>query len=214
MKRRFVAPSGALLVLTWAACAAPQSDAETGTDTMDAAAAAPTALAQELACVQQRPDMDRALSPYDSVVVPLGDANAQICYSKPSARGRMVFDSLVPYGQIWRTGANEPTIIHTPVPLSIAGIEVPPGSYSLYTVPARGDEWQVVVNRSISQWGHEGEYTGEVEAQEVGRAPVPATSTTETVEQFTIRAEPAGANAATVILEWVDTRVAIPVSTE
>ena len=77
----------------------------------------------------------------------------------------------IPYGKLWRTGANEPTIFYAPVPLRVAGLNVPPGVYSLYTVPGP-KEWEVIVNRSTSQWGHEGQYTDEVKAQELGRAKV------------------------------------------
>lgn len=195
-----------LCVVLCAACAPREGGSENG-------ASAPPAdvTGQALACVKQRPDMDRTLSPYDSTFVPIGSGGAKICYSRPSARGRMVFDSLIPYGRLWRTGANEPTIIHTPMPLRIAGIEVPPGSYSIYTIPGRTGDWQVVVNRSIDQWGHEGGYP-DVEAQEVGRAPVPGISIPQPVEQFTIRAERAGPDAANLILEWATTRVTIPVA--
>src|SRR5690606_22287390 len=106
------------------------------------------------------------------------------------------------------TGANEPTIIHTPVAATIAGVRVEPGSYSIYTVPGR-EQWTIVVNRSITQWGHESSYTDEVRGQEVGRATVPATTVEQPVEQFTIRSEPAG-EGSNLILEWERTRVTIP----
>ena len=79
----------------------------------------------------------------------------KVCYGRPSLRGRqMLGTEHVPYGKLWRTGANEPTIFYTPVALQVAGIRVPPGVYSLYTVPGK-TEWEVIVNRSITQWGHE-----------------------------------------------------------
>lgn len=149
-------------------------------------------------------------SPYDSTAVSLGDARALVCYGRPSMRGRTIFGGLVPYDQLWRTGANEPTIIHLPVAATIAGMPVEPGSYSIYTVPGR-EEWTVIVNRSTSQWGIENRYTAEVQAQEVGRATVPAEQTTSPVEMFTIRAEPRGGNAADLVLEWENTRVRVPV---
>jgi hypothetical protein len=68
----------------------------------------------------------------------------------------------------------------------------------------------VIVNRSISQWGHESRYTDSVKAQEVGRGKVPAEATDQPVEEFTIRAERAGAGSASLILEWEKTRVKIP----
>ena len=116
----------------------------------------------------------------------------------------------VPYGKLWRTGANEPTIFYAPVPLSVAGIKVQPGVYSLYTVPGKS-EWEVIVNRSISQWGKEDQYTDEIKAQEVGRAKVKAETTSKPIETFTIRSEPGGGKAASLVLEWEKSRIKIPV---
>jgi hypothetical protein len=114
----------------------------------------------------------------------------------------------IPYGKLWRTGANEPTVFFAPVPLKVAGIDVPPGVYSLYTVPG-AKEWEVIVNRSVSQWGHENEYTDQVKAQELGRGKVKSESISSPVESFTIRAEPKGKDAD-LVLEWEKTRVKIP----
>lgn len=165
----------------------------------------------ELACVIMQGDRAGAAertSPLDSVSFQVDGGAVKVCYGRPSARGREIMGGLLPFGQLWRTGANEPTMIHTSVPLSIAGIEVEPGTYSLYTVPGES-EWEIIVNASVSQWGHEGRYTEEVKAQELGRATVPAASTDEMVEQFTIHAEPQDAGTH-LVLEWENTRVAIP----
>ena len=160
-------------------------------------------------------------SPYDSTRVPLGTEEARICYSRPSAKGRVVFGGLVPFDTLWRTGANEPTIIHLPVAAAIAGLPVTAGHYALYTVPSQG-AWTLVVNASTSQWGLTADavfpdgtvipnsYTDEVRAREVGRVPVMVDSIAP-VEQFTIRAEPAGSGAV-VRLEWATTRVSIPIT--
>ena len=74
---------------------------------------------------------------------------------------------------------------------------MPPGVYSLYTVPG-AKEWEVIVNRSTSQWGHESEYTDEVKAQELGRAKVKSEALKTPVETFTIKAEPAGDKGSAV----------------
>ena len=123
----------------------------------------------------------------------------------------------MPYDMLWRTGANEPTIIHLPFSAEIAGTAVGPGKYSIYTVPSTR-EWVVVVNASTSQGGltrDEGQfsnqYVAEVRAQEVGRGLVMGESTGEYVEQFTIRSEQAGNSSANIVLEWERTRVRIPV---
>lgn len=156
-------------------------------------------------------------SPYDSVVVHVGDRVAQLCYSRPLARGRVIFGGLVPYDMLWRTGANEPTTIHLPFAAELAGIPVEPGQYSIYTVPSTR-EWVVVLNASTSQGGltrdegqFKNEYVADVRAQEVGRALVSSAAMTEYVEQFTIRSERTGPNAGEIILEWERIRVRIPI---
>ncbi len=171
----------------------------------------PSVMAQDLSCiVMTEGDPATRPSPLDSVSFTVDGNPVKVCYGRPSSRGRtMIGGSRVPYGEIWRTGANEPAMIHTSVALDIAGIAVPAGSYSLYTVPGER-EWQIVVNPSIDQWGHEGSYTGDVAAQEIARAPVPSASLQEHVETFTIRAEGEGSEIQ-LVLEWEHTRVMIPV---
>lgn len=166
-------------------------------------------------------DVAKRASAYDSALVTIGDQRAQLCYGRPSAKGRLVFGGIVPFDSLWRTGANEPTILHLPFDAEIAGLAVPAGHYSLYTVPG-ATEWQLVMNRSTNQWGitrdearpdggvNKSAYTAEVAAQELGRAAVTADSI-EFVEQFTIRAEPANGDSAALVLEWERTRVRIPI---
>jgi hypothetical protein len=166
------------------------------------------------ACVtmntQQLP-LDKRKSPLDSTTFTVGGKTVKVCYGRPSLRGRQMLGAeAVPFGQIWRTGANEPTMIHVTGPITVAGLKVPAGSYSLYTVPGK-TEWEVVVNRSITQWGEESGYTDEVRKQELGRAKVKAESIAAPVEKFTIRAEPASGDATALVLEWEKTRVRIPV---
>ncbi|HEX6940431.1 MAG TPA: DUF2911 domain-containing protein [Longimicrobiales bacterium] len=195
------------LVLAVAAC---------GAQSQDAVEEGRTTAAATLACAPQAPfeELAERVSPYDSAMVESAGIRAKICYSRPYVKGRKIFGAdstaLVPFGKLWRTGANEPTTIHLATAAEIAGIAVEPGSYSLYTVPGES-EWTVIVNRSTSQWGHESRYTPEVQAQEVGRATVPAQTIPELVEQFTIRWEPAESGTS-LILEWETTRVAIPVT--
>ena len=153
----------------------------------------------------------RALSPKDSLSFAAGGAVVKVCYSRPSSRGRtMIGGEHVPYGRVWRTGANEPTMIHTTGHLVIAGIHVDAGTYSLYTVPGER-EWEIIVNRATHQWGEESNYTDSVRAQEVGRGRVPVQRVDQAIEKFTMRAEPGQGGDAMLILEWEHTRVAVPV---
>jgi hypothetical protein len=189
------------------------ADADAAAEVAPQTATPPADRAADPVALACAPNTDRSplegrASPYDSSLVTVGNAQAKICYNRPSARGRTMLGGELPYGTLWRTGANEPTTIHLPVAARIAGIAVEPGSYSIYTIPGER-EWTIIVNRSISQWGAD-DYT-EVEAQEVGRSTVPSQATSEHIEQFTIRAEPGG-QATSLILEWENTRVAIPIA--
>jgi hypothetical protein len=168
----------------------------------------------DTACPHRNVPLEGRKSPLDSVTFTLSNQPIKVCYGRPSSSGRtMIGGSNIPYGKLWRTGANEPTIFYAPVPLTVAGIAVSPGVYSLYTVPGR-QEWEVIVNKSVSQWGHENEYTPQVKAKEVGRAKVKAETTEKPLETFTIRAEPQGGKAASLILEWEKTKVRIPIQSK
>jgi hypothetical protein len=162
-------------------------------------------------CPHRNVPLEGRKSPLDSLTFTIADKQVKVCYGRPSSRGRvMLGGSNIPYGKLWRTGANEPTIFYAPVPLKVAGLSVKPGVYSLYTVPG-AREWEIIVNRSTSQWGEESGYTPEVKAQELGRAKVKSETTGTPKETFTITAEPSGKNAASLVLEWEKTRVKIPV---
>ena len=162
-------------------------------------------------CPSRNVPIEGRKSPLDSLTFSIAGKPVKVCYGRPSARGRtMLGGTDVPFGKLWRTGANEPTIFYAPVPLRVAGLKVPPGVYSLYTVPGPR-EWEVIVNRSTSQWGREDNYTAEVKAQELGRAKVKSEVLKTPVETFTITAEASGDKAASLLLDWEKTRVRIPI---
>jgi len=160
-------------------------------------------------------------SPYDSVEVSVDSAQAKLCYSRPSANGRVVFGELVPWDVLWRTGANEPTILILDQDAEIAGLPVEAGKYSIYTVPSQG-QWTVVVNASTGQWGQTLEttlpdgtvppssYTADVQAEEVGRAPI-RTEQVDFVEQFTASFGPPSGSSVDLFFDWEATRVVVPV---
>jgi hypothetical protein len=149
-------------------------------------------------------------SPLGSTTFPIGSTGTvRVCYGRPSARGRTVFGGIVAYDRPWRTGANEPTRIYTNTDVRMAGIPVPAGRYSLYTVPGP-QEWEIRVSRSILHWGND--LSASVEAQEIGRATVPTDSTDAYVETFTVRPEEGDDGGLLLVLEWEWTTVAIPIS--
>jgi hypothetical protein len=181
--------------------------------TLTSGGAAPGGLVTypDTVCPHRNVPIEGRKSPLDSLTFTVASQPVKVCYGRPSARGRtMLGGTSIPYGKLWRTGANEPTIFYAPVQLRVAGLNVPPGVYSLYTVPGPR-EWEVIVNRSTSQWGQEGTYTDEIKAQELGRAKVKSEALKTPVETFTIKAEPTGDKSAALLLDWEKTRVRIPV---
>lgn len=211
----------AVLVTVPVACG-DTGEAEPNEVAAGAESEAPTqSVLPEPACEpSDRMDVAGRTSPYDSATIAVGEGVAKVCYGRPSLRGRtMIGGDAVPYDTLWRTGANEPTIIHVNVPARIGGLDVEPGAYSLYTIPREGEEWTLIVNGATEQWGHESSYTEEVRAEEIGRVDVPAETLDSRVDQLTIRPvdrSADGTDAATqepgLLLEWQETRVHIPIT--
>lgn len=183
-----------LLVLLLAACAAPE------TPPVEAPSAeAPAAPGPE-------PQVRTApLSPRDTARAVLSGSEVFIDYGRPSMRGRTIMGDLVPYGQVWRTGANAATHLHTEADLEIGGTRVPRGTYTLYTLPAE-DRWLLIINRQTGQWG-----TQYDPAQDLARIPLRRSQTAAPVEQFTIDFVPTGAASADLAMEWERTRLTVPI---
>lgn len=148
-------------------------------------------------------------SPLDSVSFEVAGTRIKVCYGRPSARGRTMIGGMnVPLGKLWRTGANEPTMLHVSGPVTIAGVKLEAGTYSLYSIPDK-EHWTIILNRSTAQWGDEGSYEG-VKKEEVGRGTATVYPLKEHVEQFTIRHE-SKASWGALVLEWEKTKVVLPV---
>lgn len=145
------------------------------------------------------------LSPRDTVRATLGDVHVLIDYGRPSVRGRRIFGgAVVPWGRVWRTGANAATQLITDRDLVIGGTVVRAGKYSLWTLPTAG-AWQLIVNKQHGQWG-----TQYDSAQDLVRIPAQASHLASPVEMMQIRLDstPTGAD---LVIDWADTRVAVPV---
>lgn len=123
-------------------------------------------------------------------------------------RRRKIFGSLVPFGAVWRTGANEATHLRTDRDITIGTIRVPRGTYTLWTIPER-DGWTLIINRQTGQWGTDYDKT-----QDVGRASMKLSTLREPVEQFTIVIEPTRNGSGTLAMIWDTTRASIPISVE
>jgi hypothetical protein len=125
-------------------------------------------------------------------------------YSSPRARGRKVFGELVPYGAVWRTGANEATTFLTNENLTtVKGTNIPPGSYTIFTVPA-ANAWTLIINRHTGQPGMPYTY----ESEELARVPMSVSKLSTPVENFTISFDPMG-GSCTLRLAWETTQASV-----
>lgn len=145
------------------------------------------------------------LSPRDTARATVGPATITVDYSRPSRRGREIFGRVVPWNQVWRTGANAATTLTTSAPLSIGGATVPAGSYTLFTLPAPGAS-QLIINRQTGQWG-----TVYDSAQDLARVAMIKETLPSPVEQFTIEIVPLG-DGAQLRMAWDRTRFTVPIS--
>ena len=117
-------------------------------------------------------------------------------YGRPLVRGRELLGKLVPYDYVWRTGANAATQFTTSAPITLAGIRVPAGTYTLWTVPRR-NRADLIVNAQSGQWG-----TGYDAKRDVGTGPMTTDSLATPVEKFTISITSSDARRGTLAMEW------------
>ena len=130
----------------------------------------------------------------------LDGVGVTVNYGSPSVKGRTIWDSLVPYGEVWRTGANEATRITLDHAVKVGGEELAARTYGLFTIPSNGN-WEVIFNREADQWGAY-EYNAEADVLRVQAQPQMKEDLSETLE-FSL-----GRNA--VVLEWGKLRLPIP----
>ncbi len=120
-------------------------------------------------------------------------------------RGRKIMGALVPYDQVWRTGANAATSLTTEADLVIGNVTVPKGSYTIYTLPsARG--WKLIINKQTGQWG-----TDYDKSHDLARIDLEVKPLSSPVEQFTISLDKAGSGGV-LKLEWENTSASVSLS--
>jgi hypothetical protein len=148
------------------------------------------------------------VSPPAKADVLLPNATITIDYCAPSTHGRTIFGGLVPYGEVWRTGANAATTLKTTGPLQIGDLKVPAGTYTLYSLPSE-DGWKLIVNKQTGQWG-----TVYDKAQDLGRVTMETGSTSMPIEKFVIDFEKTVGDTTELHLKWagVDASVQITAS--
>jgi len=127
-------------------------------------------------------------------------------YSSPRAKGRKIYDGLVPYGKVWRAGANAATTFVTTADLKVGGTDVPAGNYTLFAIP-EADKWTLVISKKTGEWGTA--YPGP--SEDLARIPMKVSATSGPVENFTI-AFGKGGSGCVLHLDWENTRASVDVA--
>ena len=164
-----------------------------------------TGLASVGARLSQVQGFSRYTSPPASTSVTIAGKKIDIAYYAPSMRGRKVMGGLVPYGEVWCTGANWATTITSEAPLEMGTLKLAKGSFTIWTLPNE-KEWLLIINKQTGQFHTD--YDG---SRDLGRTKMKVSKSGSPVEQFTITLTAAGANAATLKMEWENTVASVPV---
>ena len=141
------------------------------------------------------------VSPHEQVSLTVGGKKITIDYGRPYVKGRKIFGGLVPYGEVWRTGADEATKLTTEADLTIGNLKIPKGTYALFTLPTESG-WTLIVNTIANQWGAFKYDQG----KDLGRTGMKVASGPKT-EQFTMTLEAQGSGGGILRMAW-DTTVA------
>jgi len=137
----------------------------------------------------------------------IGMADVKVIYSRPSAKGRTIFGDLVPFNEIWRTGANEPTKITFGSDVDIEGNAVPAGEYAIYTIPGE-KESTIVISKKLTLWGS----MGYDEKDDLVRFKVPTKHPSSMYETFTISFSDFTSNSAMLNMKWGHTKMAFTIT--
>lgn len=162
-------------------------------------------IAATLTLAQQ--DKSSRPSPAAQAACKFSDGKAvTVDYSSPRAKGRKIFGDLVPYGEVWRTGANEATTFVSTANLTVGGKDVPAGNYTIFTVPNQ-DKWTLIVSKKTGEWGIPYKY----ESDELARVDMKAEKTSGPVENFTISFDQSG-DTCMMHMDWENTRASVAVA--
>lgn len=150
-----------------------------------------------------------APSPTTTVKQEFSTSFIELIYSRPAMRGRKIFGDLVPYGKVWRTGANAATKISFGEEVSVGGQKVPAGTYSLYTIPGE-KEWKIIINKNTGNWGA----TGFDDKDDIATFTVPTHKISETIQSFSISVNNITLNSCDILLLWENTAVMFQVKAD
>jgi DUF2911 family protein len=160
-----------------------------------------------LVSAQMKQDKSKRPSPPAQTSCTFPDGKTiHVDYSSPRMRGRKIFGGLVPYGQVWRAGANEATTFVPNAEVMVGDKDVPAGNYTLFTLP-NSDKWELIISKKTGEWGIP--YPGE--GDDFTRTGMNVSKTSAPVENFTISFDQAG-DKCTLHMDWENTRASVDIS--
>jgi hypothetical protein len=128
-------------------------------------------------------------------------------YGRPLLRGRVLLGDVIPYDEVWRTGANAATQFTTSAPITLDGLSLAAGRYTLWTAPHKNGEVDFIVSKQVGQWG-----TDYDPAHDLGNAPLHTETVNAPIEKFTISIVPADAKHGSLVMEWGTFKWSAPIS--
>jgi hypothetical protein len=155
------------------------------------------------------------VSPHETVTATVGGDELKLVYGRPytvkpgTSEARKIWGGLVPYGKVWRTGADEATLLTTATPIEIGGYALPAGTYSLFTVPNEDGTAKLVINKKTGQWGIPYDEAKEKD-NELSRVNLKKTDLDKPVDQFTMAIEPQAGGGGELKMMWEKTQYSVP----
>jgi hypothetical protein len=135
-----------------------------------------------------------------------GGKSVTVDYSSPRAKGRKIYGELVPFGKVWRAGANEATTFVATADIVVGGTPVPAGSYTIFTIPDK-DKWTLIISKATGEWGTD--YPGP--EKDLARVPMKVSTLPTAVENFTISFDKGG-NGSSMNMDWDMTRASVVIA--
>jgi hypothetical protein len=163
------------------------------------------AIGERFAAAEAKGGGAKQLSVRDTARASIGATTFAVDYARPLARGRKLLGDVIPYDNVWRTGANAATQFTTSTPVSLGGLKLAAGQYTLWTLP-RANGVDLIVNRQTGQWG-----TSYDRSRDLGATPMKSEVADPAVEEFTISIKPAGDRAGALVMEWGTFRWSVPI---
>ncbi len=154
------------------------------------------------------------VSPHETITATIDGNELKLVYGRPYSKKpgptevRKIWGGLVPFGNVWRTGADEATLLTTKEPIEIGGFSLAAGTYSLFTVPAENGTAKLIINKRTGQWGIP--YNEAYKANELASVVLKKKTLDKSVDQFTMAIAPAGGGGGELKMMWENTQYSVP----